>query len=158
MRYAGLKVNDATNCGQGICVSFWTQGCPHHCIGCHNPETWDFEGGLSLPVDIEDQIYNAIVANGIKRNFSILGGEPLCDENLELTARVASFVRESFPHITICVWTGYLYEDLKAKNNELINDIFSKINILVDGPFDLSQRDITLKLRGSANQRVICLS
>jgi anaerobic ribonucleoside-triphosphate reductase activating protein len=157
-RYAGLKTNDATNCAEGICVSFFTQGCPHRCPGCHNPETWDFKGGLPLPADINEQIASAIEANGIKRNFSILGGEPLCEENLVLTNQIVSFVRKKFPHIIIYLWTGYIYEDLIANDNPLLKEILSKINCLIDGPFIQEYRDITLTMRGSANQRVINLS
>lgn len=72
-KYAGLITNDFTN-GSGTCVSFWTQGCPHHCPECHNPETWDFNGGQDLPNDIRGQIIKAICANGVTRNFSVLGG------------------------------------------------------------------------------------
>ena len=72
-RYAGLIKNDFAN-GTGTCVSFWTQGCPHHCPECQNPETWDFNGGKELPTDIKGQIIKAICANNIIRNFSVLGG------------------------------------------------------------------------------------
>ena len=72
-RYAGLMTNDFAN-GIGTCVSFFTQGCERKCPGCHNPETWDFNGGLEVPTDIKGQIIKAISANGIIRNFSVLGG------------------------------------------------------------------------------------
>lgn len=72
-RYAGLITNDFAN-GIGTCVSFWTQGCPHHCPGCQNPETWDFQGGKEIPADMRGQIIKAICANNIIRNFSVLGG------------------------------------------------------------------------------------
>ena len=72
-KYAGLITNDFVN-GEGVCVSFWVQGCPFKCKGCHNPETWDFNGGKALPTDIRGQIIKAICANGIMRNFSVLGG------------------------------------------------------------------------------------
>lgn len=81
VRYANINKNDLIN-GEGVSVSFWTQGCPHHCKGCHNPETWNFQGGLEAPpMQILEEILDAIVANGIQRNFSVLGGEPLCVEN-----------------------------------------------------------------------------
>ena len=154
MRYAGLLTNDFAN-GTGTCVSFWTQGCPHKCKGCQNPETWDFFGGKELPPDIRGQIIKAISANGIIRNFSVLGGEPLCEENLELVDNIVSSVRIAYPHIKIFIWTGYTLEELKEKNNIHINNILQHIDILIDGPFIQEQRDITLHLRGSSNQRIL---
>ena len=82
MRIAGLIKNDMVD-GSGFCVSLWTQGCPHRCPGCHNPETWDFNGGTIITLnELEKEILEALNANGVERNFSVLGGEPLCEENL----------------------------------------------------------------------------
>lgn len=153
-KYAGLNTNDFAN-GQGVCVSYFTQGCPHHCQGCFNPETWDFQGGLDRPDDIRGQIIKAICANGITRNFSVLGGEPLCDENLEDVENIIIGVRTAFPNIKIFVWTGYTLEQLVIKNNEHINNILKYIDVLIDGPFIESQKDLTLELRGSKNQRIL---
>lgn len=153
-RYAGLITNDFAN-GIGTCVSFWAQGCPHHCHGCHNPETWSFQGGKELPTDIKGQIIKAISANGITRNFSILGGEPLCKENIEEIDNIITSVRAAYPHIKIFVWTGYTFEKLKSEDNEIINHILSQIDMLIDGPFIEAEKDITLKLRGSKNQRIL---
>ena len=153
-RYAGLITNDFAN-GIGTCVSFWAQGCPHHCHGCHNPETWSFQGGKELPTDIKGQIIKAISANGITRNFSILGGEPLCKENIEEIDNIITSVRAAYPHIKIFVWTGYTFEKLKSEDNEIINHILSQIDMLIDGPFIETEKDITLKLRGSKNQRIL---
>ncbi len=153
-RYAGLMTNDFAN-GVGTCVSFWTQGCPHHCPGCQNPETWSFDGGKPLPTDIRGQIIKAISANGITRNFSILGGEPLCEENLEEVNNIVTSVRIAYPHIKIFLWTGYTLEELQDQNNEKINHILSQIDVLIDGRFIESERDITLELRGSTNQRIL---
>ena len=153
-RYAGLIKNDFAN-GTGTCVSFWTQGCPHRCPGCQNPETWNFNGGKEVPTDIRGQIIKAICANNITRNFSVLGGEPLCKENLEEVDKIITSVRAAFPQIKIFVWTGYLLEDLKKKNNDKIDHILSQIDVLIDGPYIDTERDITLELRGSKNQRVL---
>ena len=153
-RYAGLIKNDFAN-GTGTCVSFWTQGCPHRCPGCQNPETWSFNGGKEVPTDIRGQIIKAICANNITRNFSVLGGEPLCKENLEEVDKIITSVRTAFPQIKIFVWTGYLLEDLKKKHNDKINHILSQIDVLIDGPYIDAERDITLELRGSKNQRVL---
>lgn len=153
-RYAGLITNDFAN-GTGTCVSFWTQGCPHHCPSCQNPETWDFQGGKEVPTDIRGQIIKAICANEITRNFSVLGGEPLCDENLDEVDKIITGVRTAYPQIKIFVWTGYILEELKEKKNDKINHILSQIDVLIDGPFIQAERDITLELRGSRNQRIL---
>lgn len=153
-KYAGLITNDFAN-GTGTCVSFWTQGCPHRCTGCHNPETWDFDGGKELPADIRGQIIKAICANNIIRNFSVLGGEPLCEQNLNEVDKIITSVRIAYPQIKIFVWTGYILEDLIQQNDTRINHILSQIDVLIDGPFIEKERDITLELRGSKNQRIL---
>ena len=153
-RYAGLITNDFAN-GVGTCVSFWTQGCPHHCPGCQNPETWDFNGGKEVPTDMRGQIIKAICANDIIRNFSVLGGEPLCEENLDEVDKIITGVRMAFPQIKIFVWTGYILDELVKKNDERINHILSQIDVLIDGPYIEAERDITLELRGSKNQRIL---
>ena len=157
MRIAGLKLNDCID-GEGISVSLWTQGCPHRCPGCHNPETWSFDGGYEDETnEIRGKIVKAICANNMQRNFSILGGEPLCEQNKEDVLNILTSVRVAYPKIKIFLWTGYTYEDLIAQNDTTINNILSKVDILVDGPFILAERDLTLYLRGSRNQRVIDL-
>lgn len=157
MRIAGLKLNDCID-GEGISVSLWTQGCPRRCLGCHNPETWDFEGGYEDETNnLRGKIIKALTANGIKRNFSVLGGEPLCRENVEDVLTIISCVKAALPDTKIYLWTGYTYEYLMTLNNKYINDILSKIDVLIDGPFIQEQRDLSLHLRGSRNQRVIDL-
>ena len=153
-RYAGLMENDMAN-GKGFSVSFWVQGCPLHCPGCHNPQTWDFNGGMELPKDIYAQIDRAILANGIHRNFSILGGEPFCTENITLTYQVLEHVRRTFPQITIFAWSGQTLEWIKEQKNPLFQSALNMVNVLIDGPYDETQRDITLELRGSRNQRIL---
>ena len=153
MQYAGLNYNDVVN-GQGVCVSFWTQGCPHHCKGCFNPETWSYSGGYELPSNIKGQIVKAISNNGIQRNFSILGGEPLCPENRKLVLEILTAVRAAYPNIKIFLWTGYIYEELTERQSETLDNILDTIDVLIDGPFIEAEKDLNLKLRGSKNQRV----
>lgn len=153
-RYVKIMKNDIVD-GEGVCVSFWIQGCPFHCHNCHNPETWDFNGGFEIPMDIRGQLIKDIAENGIIRNFSVLGGEPLCDENLSVVEDIIKGVRTAYPSIKIYLWTGYTIEQLQAKNDERISNILSNIDILIDGPYIDEQKDITLKLRGSKNQRVL---
>lgn len=156
MRYSTIKKNDIVN-GEDVCVSFWVQGCPLRCPGCHNASIWNFDGGKEFTPQTMEEIISAISANGIQRNFSVLGGEPLCDENLFLTTLVIQEVRKAYPNIKIFVWTGYTYEDLIKKNDPHLNYIFNNIDYLIDGPYIESLRDITLHLRGSSNQRIINL-
>ena len=156
MRINRIKDNDIAN-GFGITMSLWTQGCPHHCLECHNPETWDFEGGHEVPTDIKGRIIKAISANGIQRNFSILGGEPLCKQNENLVNEIVTAVRTAYPNIKIFIWSGYTYQDLLSMNSPVINSILEKCDVLIDGRFELENRDITLKLRGSSNQNIIDL-
>lgn len=154
MRYADVIWNDIT-AGDGLCVSFYVQGCPHHCPGCHNPETWDFEGGKEFPSTLLDELPQRLNAQGINRPLCILGGEPLCQENLFLTHLLIKTVKEKSPRTKIYLWTGYLYEELKKQDNRHIQYILQNINTLIDGPFIQEERDITLKMRGSRNQRII---
>ena len=157
MKYADIKNNDIVDCGSGIAVSFWTQGCPHHCHGCHNPQTWDFNGGKEDSVEnIIDYIIKAIKANNINRNFSILGGEPFCPENIEDVLRIIKAIKSEYPNIKIYVWTGYTYEDLISKKlATYFLEIRNYIDYLIDGLYEEDKRNITLFLRGSSNQRVI---
>ena len=152
MRYAGIIENDVVN-GEDICLSYWTQGCPHKCEGCHNPETWNFNCGKE---DSKENILNKILTllnkNNIHRNLSILGGEPLCDENIDFTMEILKQVKQKYPSIKTFVWTGYTYEELCKLYKDII---FDNIDVLIDGKYDKNQRDITLKLRGSKNQRVL---
>lgn len=143
--------------GEGVNVSFFTQGCPFKCKGCHNPQTWDFSGGKEFSPAVLDELINALSANGVKRNLSIMGGEPLCEENVFLVSLIILSVREQFPDIKIYVWTGYTYEELEACSQlePKIKTILDNIDYLIDGPFILEERDITLAMRGSRNQRIL---
>jgi anaerobic ribonucleoside-triphosphate reductase activating protein len=154
MRIAGIIKNDVVN-GNGVCVSLFTQGCPHHCLGCFNPQTWDFNGGYESN-EVKSSIIKAIGANGIQRNFSILGGEPLCPENRENVKEVLSAVRVVYPNIKVFLWTGYTLSELlqEQKHDENLKYILSNINYLIDGKFIQEEKDLSLWLRGSRNQNV----
>ena len=156
IRIAGINGNDFVN-GKGVSVSLFLQGCHFHCKGCHNPETWDPNGGEVWDNNILTQtIIEAIAANGIQRNFSILGGEPLNTMNkISYLANLIQKIRQQYPNITICLWTGYYYKDLIKDDNNIINYILKNIDYLIEGPFILKERDITLKWRGSRNQNII---
>lgn len=146
-RYNAIVTNDVVN-GKGVCVSFFIQGCPHHCKGCFNPETWDFNGGKPYTKGVKEEIIKAIKANGIQRNFSILGGEPLAPENLEMTTDVIRSVRAAYPKIKIYLWTGYSFKDISSLK------ILKDIDVIIDGNFIEELKDLNLKLRGSSNQNI----
>lgn len=158
MRYADIKKNDVVDCEQGICVSFWTQGCPHKCPGCHNENTWDRTKGKEKPKEeIVEELISSLKSFGIKRSFSILGGEPLAPYNKKDVVDIVKAIKKEIPDLFIYLWTGYTYEYLINLNDKDINYLLKTINVLIDGPFILKEKDITLKLKGSKNQRVIYL-
>ena len=158
MRYAGIIPNDTSNAGAGVCFSFYTQGCPHKCEGCQNPETWSFDGGYEFTSETLNEIIEGIAANGITRNFCVLGGEPLCDENVFLTYLVVEHVRKAYPNIRIYIWSGYTYDELiHRSSSQRIKDVLKLCDFLIDGKYEQSLRDVTLPLRGSINQNIINL-
>lgn len=151
-RYNALIKNDITN-GEGVSVSFFVQGCPHKCSGCFNPETWDYMGGEPYTEHTKKEIIDAIGANGIERNFSLLGGEPLDPVNLTMTEDIVSAVRIAYPNIKIFLWTGYNFEEL-PHYEPIFHKIFECVDIVIDGPFKEDLKDLDLKLRGSSNQNI----
>lgn len=153
MKYANIKLNDIVD-GDGICVSLWVQGCPHRCEGCHNQETWNFECGQDYTEKTLNYILDSISANEVQRNFSVLGGEPLCPENIKEVHATISAVKKKYPNIRIYLWTGYLLEELESRYDIITDSILWEIDYLIDGLFVLDKRDITLRLRGSSNQRI----
>ena len=157
MRYSGIIYNDIT-AAPGLCLSFFVQGCPHHCPGCHNPETWDFDKGLEFTPEVLDKIIHGLHAQGIDRSFCLMGGEPLCDENLILSYLIVSAVKEKSQNTPIYIWTGYTLEYLKNHHNPKVEMILNLTDYLIDGPYIESERDLTLNMRGSRNQRIIDLS
>lgn len=151
MKIAGVIKNDVVN-GYDVCVSVWVQGCPFHCKGCHNPTTWDPEGGYDInPDEFIEQVIEELRANNIHRNLSILGGEPLCDTNDLFVKDLLLKVKEAYPDICIFLWTGYKWEELNSVQKEVV----SLADVVIDGRFRLEERDITLPYRGSPNQRII---
>ena len=156
MKYAGILENDFVN-GQGVCVSFWCQGCPLHCPGCHNPQTWSFDGGLEATEDnIINHVLDALKANEIQRNLSILGGEPMCEQNVDFINLLLYWVKKTYPNIKIYLWSGYTLEQLQemSKSNDKIKLVLNTIDMLAAGPFIIAERDIALPFVGSRNQKV----
>ena len=156
IRIAGINENDFVN-GKGVSVSLFLQGCPFRCKGCHNPETSNPDGGHIWDWNaLINHILDLITANGIQRNLSILGGEPLDTyDKRDFIRLLIKIVKSRFPDIIICIWTGYTYDQLI----EIVDagEILANIDYLIEGPFILEQRDVTLKWRGSRNQNIINL-
>lgn len=150
MRFSKIKDNDIAN-GLGITMSFWTQGCPHHCKGCFNKETWDFDGGQEFKQENLDYIIENINKNNIYRDLAILGGEPLCPQNVEGVISLCREFKSHYQNKLIYLWTGYTVEKFNENQREILN----YIDILIDGQFDEERKNLSIKLRGSSNQRVI---
>lgn len=150
MRYSNIENFEIVN-GKDVGVSFYTQGCPRHCKGCFNSQAWDFDGGEQYTIEVRDELVSMCTRPGIKR-FSILGGEPLLERNKDELMVLCSLIKEANPDIKIWVYTGALYEDIK---NDWLEFLQYYVDVLVDGPFEIDKRDITLKFRGSSNQRII---
>ena len=150
MRFSKIKDNDIAN-GLGVTMSLWTQGCPHHCKGCFNGETWDFNAGEDFEDSDLKYILENINKNNVHRDLSILGGEPLCPENVDGVIEVCKIFKEKFPEKKIYLWTGYVVEQFNEKQKDALN----YIDVLVDGPFVQDKRNLSLMMRGSSNQRVI---
>lgn len=150
MRFSKIKDNDIAN-GIGITMSLWTQGCPHHCKGCFNVETWDFNGGKEFTNEDLKYILNNIDKNNIKRNLAILGGEPLCPQNVEGVIELCEQFKKAYPEKMIYLWTGYEVEKFDYTQMK----IFKYVDILIDGKFEEDKKNLSIMLRGSSNQRVI---
>ena len=157
MRYAGIIKNDFA-AAPGVCLSFFVQGCPIHCKGCHNPESWDFEGGKEFTPEVIDEVIKGLTANGIHRTLCIMGGEPMCDGNLFLTDMIVREVKAKLPNTKIWIWTGYEAEEIFNRRDPRTLHLIQTVNGFVTGPYVEALRDITLPMRGSSNQQIIELS
>lgn len=153
MRYARIKENDVIN-GEGVNVSVYFQGCEHYCKGCFNAVTWDFNGGKEFTDKEIEYIIDCLDKNNVKRNLSILGGEPMHPKNIKGVMELCRRVKAAKPEKKIYVWSGYLFEELVDMYGI---ETFEDMDILIDGKFEEEEKDLTLLLRGSKNQRVIDL-
>ncbi len=151
MNYAEIKKTDIAN-GPGVRVSLFVSGCRHHCKGCFNPETWDFCYGSPFDEIAECQLLEAL-SPGYIAGLTLLGGDPLEKENTVALIPFLKKVRQRFPSKSIWCFTGDVYENLLKRADA--KELFSLIDVLVDGPFIEAQKNITLRFRGSENQRLI---
>lgn len=147
MNYGRINKTDIAN-GPGVRVSLFVSGCRNRCKGCFNPETWDFNYGETFTEDAFREIYEAMSPDHIA-GLTILGGDPMEPENIEMITLISKNIKDWFPDKTIWIYTGYKYEDLKDLA------IMRYIDVLVDGQFIESKKDISLQFKGSSNQRII---
>lgn len=154
MNYGNIKDHDIAN-GPGVRVSLFVSGCTHHCYNCFNPETWDFGYGEEFTEDTERQIMD-YMDHGFIAGLSLLGGEPFEPQNSRVLAPFVKQVRERFPDKTIWSYSGYTYEEISSgKLGESGRDLLAGIDVLVDGEFVEEKKNISLRFRGSENQRII---
>ena len=147
MNYCAIKLADIAN-GPGCRTSLFVSGCRRHCKGCFNSETWDFNSGWLYTLDTY-----CFILDSIQDGLTVLGGEPMEPENV---ADVALLVRATKGiDKNVWVYTGYTYEELKNRNDPFTRAILRDVDVLVDGPFIEDQKDISLRFRGSKNQRII---
>lgn len=160
MHYARIKYRTIEN-GEGIRVSLFVSGCNLRCKGCHNAQAWDFSYGNEFTKETEKEIIDFANNNLYISGLTILGGEPFDPRNQEVLAKFVKRFKEE-TNKSIWCYTGYILErDLLDMNGraytQFTKEFLKHIDILIDGPFDISQRDLTLPFRGSRNQRILNL-
>ena len=172
IHYASIRNLDISN-GEGVGVALFVQGCPFnpHCYNCFNPDTWDFNGGKEWTQEVEDKLIELANRPYIKR-LSILGGEPLADENLDGVLHLVDRFRLSFPNKSIWLYSGFRWEECQPFNEDGLlkpdkfapnlqkilhkrYEVISMCNVMVDGRYIDSQRNPSKKWAGSDNQRII---
>lgn len=150
IRLYGL-VTDSIVDGPGFRAAIFTQGCPHGCPGCHNPGSHAFDGGTVYPLE---EVEKKFSGNPLLDGITLTGGEPFCQA--AACAELARRAREK--GLNVWTYTGYTYEQLTAMGDPDVDALLSRTDVLVDGPFVLSERSLELDFRGSRNQRLIDLA
>ena len=157
MNYATIKNNDIAN-GPGVRVSLFVSGCTHHCPGCFNEEAWDFEYGQPFTQETIDAILAMLKPAHIK-GLTLLGGEPFEPQNQPAVVELLRQVKENYPEKTIWAYSGYLFDkDILAGRlgpKEITEEYVSYLDVIVDGRFVQSKKNLSLRFRGSENQRLI---
>lgn len=143
---AGIQTDSIVD-GPGIRTTFFAQGCPHHCKGCHNPETWPMEGGLSA---YTEELLDIVKSNPLCKGVTFSGGEPFVQA--EGFAKLARLLTEN--GYEVAAYSGYTFEELYAAADAK-KELLTAIDILIDGPFVLEKKSLELNFRGSSNQRII---
>ena len=158
MNYANIKPLDVAN-GSGIRVSLFVSGCRNHCEDCFNPESWDFHYGTIFDAAAEERILQSLRPDYV-RGLTLLGGEPLEPENQPALYALLQKVRREYPQKDIWCYTGFVYEALprsRAVESGILEELLSLIDVLVEGPFVRELKDLSLRFRGSKNQRILDL-
>ena len=158
MKYSEIKYFDIAN-GPGIRTSLFVSGCTHHCKGCFNEMTWDFNAGLEYTTEVEREIISSLSPSFIA-GLTLLGGEPMEVRNQEGIVGLVKKIKNEMPDKTIWLFSGYTFEELLDKDNKRCHgehtmDILENVDVLVDGKFVLELKNQGLKFRGSSNQRII---
>ena len=158
MNYANIKTYSIEN-GIGVRVSLFVSGCTHHCKDCFNEQAWDFEYGNPFTEETENAVIEAL-APDYMAGITLLGGEPMEPVNQRGLLPLLKRIRKELPQKTVWAYTGYVYEDLLEGGRahcEVTEELLSLCDILVDGPFIAEKKNISLRFRGSENQRIIDL-
>ena len=157
MNYAEIKYCDIAN-GVGVRTTLFVSGCTHHCPGCFQPQTWDFSCGKEFTDEVADAIVESLKPAYVA-GLTLLGGEPMEPANQRVLVGLLERVRTELPGKSIWCYTGDHFEDLRdpasPRHTDVTDRMLSYLDVLVDGPFVLEQKDISLRFRGSANQRLI---
>ena len=163
MNYHNITYPDMNN-GDGLRVVLWLSGCSHHCYNCQNPQTWDADSGIPFDKSAKEELFRELGKDYIS-GLTLSGGDPLHEANLDGVLDLVNEIRLSFPNKTIWLYSGYRFNDeecwVKPKNDItniyrfMRQEIIKSVDVMVDGRYIDSQRDTTLKWRGSKNQRVI---
>lgn len=153
MNYSGIKYADMIN-GRGIRVSLFVSGCTHKCNGCFNKDTWNPHFGKPFSKDTEEEIFTYFEKyRSSLSGISLLGGDPTYHDNLEPLTNFIKKFKAIFSEKDIWIWSGYKWEEIIENNNIL--ELISQCDILIDGKFDIKEKNPNLKWKGSNNQRVI---
>ena len=160
MNYGEIKKIAIAN-GEGVRVTLFVSGCRVHCPGCFNTCTWNFDYGKPFTEETENEVMEALAQPFIS-GLTILGGEPFEEENQRVLAPFLEKVKKTYPNKTIWCYSGYIFDkDIQPSDGkrhfEFTDRMIACIDILVDGPFMETRKDITLKFRGSTNQRILKL-
>ena len=147
-RFAAIETFDIQN-GTGFGVTLFVQGCSHHCPGCHNPTTWDFDGGFLFDENTLAKFCTVMSDKNVRR-LTVSGGEPF--DQYYAVLSICKMVRSMWPDKQIWIYTGYTFEQIKERDAE---EILDYCDVIVDGEYDQNKRDLSLAFRGSSNQRII---
>ncbi len=151
MNYHNITYPDMNN-GEGLRVVLWLSGCSHKCKGCQNPQTWDTNSGIPFDESAKEELFRELDKDYIS-GLTLTGGDPLFNGNLEDVLELVNSIRKSFPQKTIWIYTGYLFGDIIRDQSKY--EIIKNCDVLIDGRYIESLRDITLKWCGSSNQNII---